>query len=340
MKQFVILFILLLPALAFGQRRDQFDRFSEKNYFGIQFDDDFLFLGNRDEQYTGGLEFEYIHTSHKRKEKRGLFNPFSNGQRYWTAAFGSYLYTPYNVSDSLIILNDRPFSSYIYTSVGYNAYSPEGQHRLAVEFYLGIMGSTLPGKVQAAVHTVGESPPTFGWDHRIAQEEILIPNLRVNYQKNCLTLGRLNATLLDWFQFGSIFELNTGLYVNNLTGGVKISAFNHQPDNLSAKKFRFKPRKDIVPKKRNGKIKFMAYFMPQLQLVAQNTSLQSLKWLDSPYTIPTDEMNRHVWILETGVSLKLKRFYLGYMVQARSKEFHKYQEDWHTWAGLTIGSSF
>ena len=45
--------ILLLTGAAFGQRREQFE-LGDSQYLGFHFDDDFLFVTNRDEQYTGG----------------------------------------------------------------------------------------------------------------------------------------------------------------------------------------------------------------------------------------------------------------------------------------------
>lgn len=336
MKQVVLFIILSIPLLAFNQKRDQYDLFDEDKYFGIQFDDDFLFIGNRDEQYTGGLEFEYIQKSEKRKTKRGVFNPIANGQRYFTGAFGAYLYTPYNVSDSLIILNDRPFSSYIYTSFGYVSFSSDFKKRIAAEVFLGILGSELPGKIQSAVHTVGESPPTFGWDNRIAAKETFIPNFRLTYQEKLLTIGAIEALPFDWVQLGSYFEVNTGLYMNNLTGGLRLSLFNSVPKANS--KFKYQLKSELAQKA--PQFKWTGYFLPQFQMVLQNTTLQSLPWLNSPYTVTPDLMNRAVWILEGGLFTQYKRFHFNYMVQARSKEFVKFQKDWHVWAGITIGASF
>ena len=74
--------------------------------------------------------------------------------------------------------------------------------------------------------------------------------------------------------------------------------------------------------------------------MAHNTGLQSLPWLDSPYIIEPEIMNRAVWVLEGGFLLTKGRFHAAYKVQSRSKEFKKYVPDWHTWAGLTIGWGF
>lgn len=327
----------LLPALLFAQRRDQYPVLEKTNYFGLQFDDDFLFLGNRDEQYTGGLEFEYIRHFKKKKAKVGLFNPFSEGSRFFTSSVGSYLHTPYNISDSLIIENDRPFSSYMYIQTGYLAHSSDFQRRFTAEIYFGMMGALLPGKIQDAVHTIGDSPPTNGWKNRIAQKKRFIPNLKFNYQNTLINITGFDFIGLRWLQFRSIWELQTGLYLNSFSGGLLIMADNKRP----SEKGQFKT---IIPQKRaedeDKKFRFRPYFTGEIRFVAQNTSLQSLPWLDSPFIVAPDHLNRLIWILEGGFMFTRGRFHCAYKVQAHSREYVKYQPDWHTWAGMTLGWAF
>lgn len=336
MKKLILLILIGLPAMALSQKRYQFIQFEEKHYAGYHFDDDFLFLGNRDEQYTGGLEFELLTNSQKIKEKRGLFNPFRNGQRVWITTFGSYLFTPYNITDSLIILNDRPYSSYIYSTLGYTANDENLEKKLTFELFLGIIGSELPGKIQSKLHTVGDSPPTFGWQHRIAEKETFIPNIHFNYQKNIATIGKINVLNFNWIQLGTQYDLNAGLYLNTLAYGIRISAFNHKPLSNSPLYYGSSASDDTEKRK----LRVTTYFNPMFQYVAYNTTLQSLPWLDSPYVITSDLIERGVWMMEAGVNLTYKRFHTSYLFRARSKEFRKFQQEWHTWAGITMGWSF
>ena len=337
MKLTLLICFIICTGSLFGQKREQYEFFLEKNYLGLHFDDDFLFIGNRDEQYTGGLEIEFIHASKKKKQQRHIINPFSYGQRYWTHTFGSYLFTPYNVSDSLIILNDRPYSSLIYTTVGYTAYDEKRQKKLTTELYLGIMGSELPGKIQDKIHTIGESPPASGWDNRISKDEIFTPNLKINYQSNFLTIGRIDALIIDWIQLGTIYELNAGFFANNFSAGIRLSTYNQNP--LSESRYNYKLSKNSE-RSRKRKLHTTFYLYPRFEAVIQNASLQGLQWIDSPYKIPTDEMNRFVWDIEAGMNLTYGRFHLSYLVRTRSKEFFKYREDWHSWAGISLGFSF
>lgn len=337
MKLYFTFLILLSPLILVAQRRDQNMPLTGSSYFGIQFDDDFLFIGNRDEQYTGGMEFEFLRQLQEKKGKRGLFNPFSHGQRTFSSAIGSYLHTPYNVSDSSIILNDRPFSSYMYIEMGYLAYSQDRRQRFSMELYLGMMGAELPGKIQEAVHTIGDSPPANGWQNRIAQRKRFIPNLKLNYQNTLFNTGGFDVLGFHWLQLRSIWELQGGLYFNGLSGGLMILADNQKPDEQGqfAPPF-IKTGNDD----RHPKCRIRPFFSGELQLVAHNTGLQSLPWMNSPYIIETPIMNRAVWVLEGGIMLTKGRFHAAYKVQSRSKEFKKYIPDWHTWAGMTIGWAF
>lgn len=327
---------MICQNLVFGQKRYQFELFDHRDYFGFHFDDDFLFMNNRDEQYTGGLEFEWLHQCAKTKTKRGLFNPFKSANRYFSMTAGTQLYTPYNVSDSLIILNDRPFSSYLFTSLGYTAYDLKKERKLTVDFYLGVMGSNFPGKVQGYIHQFGDSPPANGWNNKLASKESFIPNLRLNYQRNKITIGPIYSSMFDWVQIGTVIDVNAGFYLNTVKAGFKISGFNHTPKTAS----QLTLKTSRPQRSRKSKWQMTTYFTPQFQLVGYNTSLQSLPWLYSPYSIQTDILNRYVWVIEAGINLTYNHFHLTYLVQSRTKEFNKYQHTWHSWGGVTMGLSF
>lgn len=327
--------LLLVTSLTFSQKRNQFEQFDESNYFGLHFDDDLLIVANRDEQYTGGLEFEYMHLVKKSNAKRTIFNPFENSKRYFTASFGTQIYTPYEISDTAIVFNDRPFSSYVYSTVGYTSYDTTTTKKLSVDLYFGAIGSELPGKAQQYIHQFGESPPANGWPNKLSDSLRFIPNLRINFQKNQFSYGPFRS-FVDWVQIGTVLELNTGLFVNNVKGGIKISGFNHRPQTNSHVTFKRK----MTPHVRKSKWKLTSYFMPQIQLVGHNTSLQGLRWIESPHVIAAEDINRFVWALEGGINLSRKKFHVSYLIQARSKEFKMYQQIWHTWAGITIGFSF
>ncbi|MCC7452923.1 MAG: DUF2219 family protein [Crocinitomix sp.] len=333
----IIGIILLVAGAAFGQRRDQFE-LGDSQYLGFHFDDDFLFAPNRDEQYTGGIAFEYLRAFKSTSDTKKLLNPFGGGPRFWTATFGSDLYTPYNVSDSLLILNDRPFSSYTYLEIGMIAYDQSQQKRLSGEVFLGIMGSDLPGQVQSFVHQFGESAPANGWINDIAQKETFVPNFRFTYQENLARFKKIRLLPFKWLQIGSVAKLNVGLYLNSISAGLKFSGFNRCPTSGVAFK-NFKLRTDLSDEK-TDKLKLTYYFQPQLQLIGYTTALQSLPWLNSPYFLTGDLINRAVVMLEAGVNLEYKRFRMSYTVQARTKEFIKYRYDWHSWGGVTMGFSF
>lgn len=316
--------------------RDQFIRNDTANYLGYRFDDDFLFIDNRDEQYSGGIEFEWLKPLKNTREKQGVFNPFKNGNRVLNSVFGTLVFTPYNISDSLVILNDRPFSSYIFTSIGLTSFNKSLTKRLTTELYLGLMGSQLPGKVQAALHTIGESAPANGWKNKIAPKVFFVPNIKIHYQKSILLLKRFDFLNFKAIQYLHTYRLNTGLYLNNISFGPKIIFYDHLPQTESIHQIICLKEPDS--RARNHKLSI--YFNPQLQLVAYNTSLQGLNWFDSPYTIEHAVLNRHVWILEGGINYSYKRFHLNYTIQAVSKEFKKYPRNWHSWAGINMGFSF
>lgn len=303
---------------------------------GYHFDDDFLFLGNRDEQYTGGLEVEFIGLSKRKKRKKSVLNPYPKGIKATTGVLGCKLYTPYNVSDSLVILNDRPFSSLIYGGLGYLAYNERLTKKIMLLFYVGLIGSELPGKVQAAIHTVGESPPALGWHNRISATERFVANVHFSEQTNWVALNGINFWGLNRLHLATALEINTGMYLNAIGGGVCVSFFNYATNGNALYNWKVGQLKA----EKEAKIRCTAYFKPQWQFVIQNTGLQGLPWIDSPYVITNDILKREVWMLEGGINLNFKRFFMSYTVRAKSKEFTKYVRRWHSWAGVTMGVNF
>ena len=142
--------------------------------------------------------------------------------------------------------------------------------------------------------------------------------------------------MIDWIQVTSVLEINGGLYLNAVKGGIKFSGFNHKPKGASQLEM------STSNETRYGKSKWLitTYVLPQIQLVGYNTSLQSLPWLDSPYKLEANIINSYVWIIEAGINLSYNRFNLTYLVQSRTKEFNKFQPAWHSWGGITMGCSF
>ncbi len=202
---------------------------------------------------------------------------------------------------------------------------------------MGIIGSPLPGEVQSALHTVGDSPPADGWDNRIAGKETVVANVRFNYQKNIFTLKGLRFLSIRQMQLASFFEVNSGLYLNALSLGGRFSVFNGKTIGNATNTYRLSPYQKNEPKKR---VRLTIYFIPQYQFIVQSTALQGLPWLDSPYVITEDVLERNIWMMEVGMNLRFNRFQLSYLVKARSKEFSKYPNQWHTWAGVTMGYTF
>lgn len=276
---------------------------------------------------------EFIGKLKTPEAKKSIINPYPNGKRAITLTLGSSLFTPYNVSDSLIILNDRPFNSNIYGQYGYSAYNKKHTKNITASLLVGIIGSELPGKVQAAIHTVGESPPAHGWQNRISPEENFILNFSFGQQTNLFTLKGFDLLSLNQLQIASVVEANTGLYLNAVSGGFRLSLFNTEATGSSISSLSLKR----VSKTKKRGITYNVYFIPRWQFIVQSTALQGLPWIDSPYIITNDVLKRSIWALEGGFNFQFKKMYLSYVIRARSKEFTKYQKNWHSWAGVTMG---
>ncbi|WP_084274474.1 lipid A-modifier LpxR family protein [Crocinitomix catalasitica] len=325
---------------SYAQRRADFQPLNERRYIGIHFDDDFLFLFNSDEQYTGGLEIEFLSKSKNPENLIRLFNPFQATDHNWIFVLGTSLYTPYNLSDSLIILNDRPYSSYIYGSFGYSAYDRKKQRRFTTELSLGIIGSALPGKVQSALHSIGDSKPTNGWQYKIGNKTTFAPNFKLNITRNLIRVDDLKTLKLDQLIFAHFSEVNAGIYQTNLNYGWQLDAFHLRSKTKAPLKIILHSPFENSKGKKLRQIQINPYILTKIQMVVHNTALEGLPWIKSPYTLNHEDIHRLVLQLEAGLKISYKNLYFKYNIVGRSKEYFEYSRNWHIWAGINLGINF
>jgi len=289
---------------------------------------------------------------------------------------GFQVFTPEDISDSMIISTDRPYASYTYVSGGWQSYDDHFQRQLRVQLYLGVLGSDFPGKFQTKVHEIVPSPRPNGWDHQIGDGIQFAPNIHFNFQRNHLTLGKSKKRKdFSWVQIGNMYEVNAGLYMTNLAYGLKFSFINFRsklgliidPDiptlalskqeyeDFRMEKYRQKiedekdaASRDKLKNKLNKKekvydrkgVSFNIFFLPQVKYVVHNSTLQGSLIGTNVYKLSGRDIKRYVWNLEGGLNFSAGALNVSYIVQARTQEFKFYAKNWHTFAGIALGFTF
>ena len=209
----------------------------EKNSgVGIYIDQDlFIPFSNEDRDYTMGFAVEFFWAKDEglypldglvKTAGEWLGIKKSDNKIVYSFMLGALAYTPDDLANTQPIYDDRPYSSLIYLSN--KRVSTDDKNALAAEVLLGIIGSKLPGEVQAGLHSiyrdVADLGPTEdpvdpkGWPHQISNGGELTMRLR-------LTNSRLQSKLSypGRFDLATIMGLSLG-FQTNANVGVAIRA--------------------------------------------------------------------------------------------------------------------
>lgn len=136
-----------------------------------------LFGAGEDEHYTHGTEISYVSDTYMPRWFRSGVSwlPFVDEgdelRLVWT--LGQQIYTPNDVSREDLIVEDRPYAGWLYTSVGLLADSRQrsARHIDKLDFILGIVGPDSGAEsVQRQVHKWTDSREPRGWDNQLDDE--------------------------------------------------------------------------------------------------------------------------------------------------------------------------
>lgn len=336
MKKYILLIILILTSVKlFAQGKKGFQVL-------IGHENDVFGPNNRDENYTGGLKLEVL------TPQWGQFwQPFFRFKQVKSLniqriAFGGTGYTPQDLAASTIVLNDRPYASLVYGSIGNTSYSPTNKWLVQSDLIIGWMGTKSPGQLQAYLHRnnwLGSTRPVpLGWDNQIGFDGAMIANYNTRVQ---YFLSDYNPkSKVSFVQTSLTGRLDVGTYMINLQGGFKLNLLNwnssilhdYNPSHPTFNEEDF----TVQPKK----LRFNLFIEPQMRLAAYNATLEGLMFTDnSVYTIPSSEVNRLLFELNTGINIQFyDLIYVKYMLFLRSREFEG-GKPLHAWGGITLGLS-
>lgn len=166
-----------------GENETQLTTLSEAWTFNIYFEND-VFL-KTDANYTNGAKLSLISgdLAHYRDQKHlpkwshGLINllPFIHEEGYTrnvVLSLGQNMYTPTDTAATAYIPTDRPYSGWLYFSVGFQAKSENRMDIMEVNF--GIVGPwSLAETMQDFVHDANGAAKANGWDHQLHNEPTL-----------------------------------------------------------------------------------------------------------------------------------------------------------------------
>lgn len=168
------------PALA--QEEDA--QLRPKDYegtFSVSLENDF-FQGE-DNNYTNGVRASFLSAENNIPEwlENGAnFLPFfsEDGHKRWGMEVGQSMFTPSDIRASNLLVHDRPYAGWLYTSVG--VVSDTGSRLDNLQLTLGVVGpSSQAAGTQDYVHHLVDSVDPQGWRHQLHDE----PGIVLTYER-------------------------------------------------------------------------------------------------------------------------------------------------------------
>lgn len=290
-----------------------FRHINRNSYFRFHYDNDYF--TKRDEYYTQGITFEFVHPAIKRFPlAKLLWKPFNTEPQYGIS-LNLFGYTPTSILSDSILYGDRPFNAVISVKT-FLIQVDEVKHRqISTDLSVGVTGPAALGyEIQYNIHKWLKNPLPHGWEYQTKNDIIL--NYQLNYEKQIIAAG-------NNFLMNAAAEARLGTLNTKISGGLNLMAgrFNKRFTQLGIKK---------------SKAEYYFYAQGRMHLIGYDASMQGgLFNRKSPYVIPGKDINRATLQADAGIIVNFRKLYLSYTQSILTKEFRS--GTYHRWGGVSVG---
>lgn len=326
MKYILSLFILLASITAFAQGQED-----DKGTFAIAWENDYLV--GEDDGYTNGVRFSWLSPETTVPEWLKSFSnhlPFfaREGKERYSIAVGQSMFAPEDISQSGLIVDDRPYAGWLYGSVG--LISDTGSRLDNLMLTIGLVGPDALGEqVQDAVHhMIGDTDPQ-GWDNQLHNE----PGIVLSYE-------RKDRSLYEFTPFGMGADITpyAGVSLGNVFTHASIGATTRIGRDLPS---------DYGPPRIRPSMPGSDYFVPTKDLGwyffagAEGRAVGRNIFLDGNTFQESHSVDKKYFIgeLQAGVAVTYGNTRLAYTHVLRTKEFRQ-QDDAEAFGAVTLSFRF
>lgn len=135
-----------------------------------------LFGAGTDKHYTHGTEITYVSDTYqpdwflKLASWMPFYEPNSDTRFIWS--LGQQIFTPSDIERSDLVVGDRPYAGWLYTSIGLlTDHRGSSRHVDKFELVLGVVGpDSFAEDTQRFVHKITDSEIARGWDNQLDDE--------------------------------------------------------------------------------------------------------------------------------------------------------------------------
>ncbi len=289
----------------------------DSGFWSLQLENDMW--GSRDDRfYTNGLQFSYVSPRPPPSYLDSITDriPFyhKSDQGFFGFNLGQQIFTPEDIEESLLQINDRPYAGWLYVeSIIGHRYQDLGDREKLNGFILtlGVVGpASFAEESQRWVHNVVGSPDPKGWEHQLSNE-LGIGLTYLHRWRRIFDIDEARqreitihsgVTLGNVYSYGSLgFMTRWGTHLKDDIGPPTISpGFPGLP---------------IF----NANRQMNWYLFAGLEVRAMGRNI----FLDGNTNVDSHSVEKETWVadLQLGVAFHFEKFRLSFSQMSRSREF-------------------
>lgn len=240
----------------------------------------------------------------------------------------SNLYTPRDLEDTGIIINDRPYASYMLIGLSGISNNPSDKYRLTSEVAGGVMGNTALGKqIQSLGHLIPPNNPPKGWDKQLSNSFVANYYTRIDY-----LLAEVPSRLEGFVSA----EGNIGtLQINGSIGGfVRLGLFDPYLRSIGPT-----TKRNVNYKRITG---YQVYVRvgQELKLVGFDGTMEGglIKQKQNQYTLASQDVTRQLWNTHAALGFSLRNLFVEVRGDYVTHQFKGGTD--HRWGNIHAGFAF
>ena len=304
--------------------------------WAVAFENDFFAPGTADKDYTFGAS---LTVRDDRLSDHWTIKPlqaidskllhFCDSGAQYSIEVGAYAFTPASASQVETLGQDRPYASLIYAAAASERVHSGSRSVLRSQLSVGLLGSSLVGDIQNAVHEVIGSERERGWEQQISDGGELTLRYQLSGQNLLLVSDGVELKHTKRLSVGYITEASWGLS----TRFGKINSVWHQ----------FSPEistyAEATPKVQNSAER---YFWAGVALKARayNVFLQG-QFRHSQLSYDHSQLNHVILEAWLGYTHGFENgYYVSYGLRGHTSELKQGPADRNVvWGGLSVSKS-
>lgn len=313
----------------------------EASTWSTTFDNDILVPGSRDQDYTYGANITFSgkeaakHWVSTHKPLAALDNAIGITSEHGARRieYGLIGFTPENISENAVLVNDRPYASLIY-SASTNEYYDFDRHSAWIStLTIGALGLNVVGEIQKGVHEVTEGTAPHGWGHQISSGGE--PTARFSLARQQLLFKsseHAEVKTSAQLSLGYITEFNVS--IGGRFGQLRSPWMAFRPELASY-------GETSAPANRSKLFEHYLWAGVSLKARAYNAFLQG-QFRDSEHELDSSELNHGIVEAWIGYTLGFENGYrLSYALRGHTSEINHGEADRAVvWGGIQLAKTF